>query len=74
MCLHSTSNDKNVTGRTGGEGFCRGCFRGESIAQRSRTVHELDDREVLGPADQGYYWGMRRYLYMGGMAALRLYV
>lgn len=48
MWLHSTPNDKNVTGKTGGEGFCRGCFRGESIAQRSRTVHELDDREVLG--------------------------
>lgn len=32
----------------GGEGFCRWCFPGESIAQRSRTVHELDDREVLG--------------------------
>ena len=39
---------KNVTGRTGGEGLNGRCVRGELIAQRSRTVHELDDRELLG--------------------------
>lgn len=57
MCLHSISNNKNVTGRTGGEGFCSRCLRGELIAQRSRTVHELDDREVLGLQIRGITGG-----------------
>lgn len=66
LCVHSTTNDKNVTGRTGGEGFCRGCFRGELIAQRSRTVHELDDREVLGLQIRGTTGGcVDTYIWAG---------
>lgn len=48
MTALNIQRQKNVTGETGGEGFCSRCVRGELIAQRSRTVHELDDREVLG--------------------------
>jgi len=56
----------------GGEGFCRGCIRGELIAIRSRTVHEPDDRELLRLPIRGTAGGA--LILIWSEAALRLSV